>query len=107
MNWLPLGEAGPARPALRDVCRGTLPIQSPSNNQEDVIATRLRLGDLLILAKLVTEADVAQALERLVENGGRLGDNLVAIGAISQEKLHNFLHRIPTQPNDIKATRLD
>jgi hypothetical protein len=62
---------------------------------------------LLILAKLVTEADVAQALERLVENGGRLGDNLVAIGAISQEKLNDFLHRIPTEPSDIKATGLD
>lgn len=62
---------------------------------------------MLILAKLVTEADVAQALERLVENGGRLGDNLVAIGAISQEKLNDFLHRIPTEPSDIKATGLD
>jgi hypothetical protein len=62
---------------------------------------------LLILAKLVTEADVARALERLVENGGRLGDNLVAIGAISQEKLDAFLHRIPTEPSDIKATGLD
>ncbi len=62
---------------------------------------------MLILAKLVTEADVAQALERLAENGGRLGDNLVAIGAISQEKLNDFLHRIPTEPSDIKATGLD
>jgi hypothetical protein len=62
---------------------------------------------LLILAKLVTEADVARALERLVENGGRLGDNLVAIGAISHEKLDAFLHRIPTEPSDIKATGLD
>ena len=62
---------------------------------------------MLILAKLVTEADVAQALERLVENGGRLGDNLVAIGAISQEKLNDFLHRIPSEPSDIKATGLD
>lgn len=47
------------------------------------------------------------ALERLAENGGRLGDNLVAIGAITQERLNTFLHRIPSEPSDIKATGVD
>jgi hypothetical protein len=83
-----------------------LPISS-SSFREDVIATRLRLGDLLILAKLVTEDDVARALARLQEHGGRLGDNLVAIGAITQEKLNHFLHRIPSEPTDIQSTGID
>ncbi len=74
---------------------------------EEAIATRLRLGDLLVRAKLVTEQDVARALERLTAQGGRLGDNLVAIGAIKQEQLNAFLHRIPAEPADIKAIGID
>ncbi|HVZ83790.1 MAG TPA: hypothetical protein VG893_08945 [Terracidiphilus sp.] len=74
---------------------------------EGVIGTRLRLGDLLVQAKLVTEQDIARALERLTAQGGRLGDNLVAIGAITHEKLNAFMHRIPTEPADIKALNID
>jgi hypothetical protein len=75
--------------------------------REGIIGTRLRLGDLLINAKLVTEQDVTKALERLTEKGGRLGDNLIAIGAITQEKFNAFLHRIPNEPADIAATGID
>ncbi len=67
----------------------------------------MRLGDLLINAKLITEEDVARALVRLTEHGGRLGENLVALGAISQERLEAFMHRIPTEPADIRATGID
>lgn len=72
-----------------------------------VISTHLRLGDLLVRAKLVTEQDIAKALERLSLCGGRLGDNLVAIGAISKENLEKFLHRTPREPENIPATGLD
>jgi MoxR-like ATPase len=65
------------------------------------------MGDLLIRAKLVTEDDVAKALQRLTEQGGRLGDNLVALGAITQERLDSFLHRIPLEPADMKAVGVD
>jgi hypothetical protein len=61
----------------------------------------------MINAKLVTEQDVAKALERLTEKGGRLGDNLIAIGALTQEKFNAFLHRIPSEPADIAATGID
>jgi hypothetical protein len=47
------------------------------------------------------------ALERLSMHGGRLGDNLVAIGAITQERLNSFLHRTPREPENIPATGLD
>src|ERR1700760_2547270 len=69
--------------------------------------TRLRLGDLLVRAKLVTEMDIAKALERLSMCGGRLGDNLIAIGAITQETLERFVHRTPREPENIAATGLD
>jgi hypothetical protein len=67
----------------------------------------MRLGDLLMRVKLVTEGDVAKALERMAEQGGRLGDNLVAIGAIEQRVLDSFIHRIPSEPADIAATKID
>jgi hypothetical protein len=67
----------------------------------------MRLGDLLVEANLVSLEDVAKALERLVKSGGRLGDNLVAIGAIDQRVLDAFIHRIPVEPADISATGID
>ncbi len=67
----------------------------------------MRLGDLLVRAKRVTEEDVARALQRGREQGGRLGDNLVAIGAIDRRTLENYLHRIPSEPRDIAATGID
>jgi hypothetical protein len=67
----------------------------------------VRLGDLLIRAKLITERDVTAALERLKTQGGRLGDNLVAIGAIDQAALDGFIHRIPKEPKDIAATGIE
>ncbi|HEY2471273.1 MAG TPA: hypothetical protein VGI45_26000 [Terracidiphilus sp.] len=62
---------------------------------------------MLIRAKIVTEQDVAKALARLSLCGGRLGENLVAIGAITQEQLERFLHRTPREPENIAATGLD
>jgi hypothetical protein len=50
---------------------------------------------------------VATALERMQSRGGRLGDNLVAIGAIDADALSAFMHRIPTEPKDIAATGID
>jgi hypothetical protein len=67
----------------------------------------MRLGDLLIRANLVREEDVAEALRRQAGNGGRLGDNLVAMGAIEQQTLDGFLKRIPTEPTDLTATGID
>ena len=86
-------------PALK-VCPEAIP-------EEGAISTRLRLGDLLIRAKLVTEEQVAQAVHRLTEEGGRLGDNLVAMGAIDKRTLESFLHRIPKEPGDIKSIGID
>jgi energy-coupling factor transporter ATP-binding protein EcfA2 len=67
----------------------------------------MRLGDLLIGAKLVTIKDVAEALRRQAGNGGRLGDNLVALGAIDKVALDAFLKRIPAEPANLAATGID
>lgn len=67
----------------------------------------MRLGDLLIRAGLVTNEDVARAMERGKVNGTRLGDSLVAMQLIERSTLEKFLHRIPREPADIKATGID
>jgi hypothetical protein len=62
------------------------------------------LSDLLVRAGLVTSKHVAAALERMRSEGGRLSDNLVAIGAIDQKSLDTFVRRIPKEPADIAGT---
>lgn len=74
---------------------------------EDTIEARNRLGDLLVKAKLIQQNDIARALERMRTEGGRLGDNLVAIGAIDQRTLDRFIHRIPREPKTIAETGID
>jgi hypothetical protein len=67
----------------------------------------MQLGDLLTQANLVTAEDVAEALKRMATNGGRLGENLVALGAIDQRVLDAFLKCIPAEPASIAATGID
>ena len=67
----------------------------------------MQLGDLLVQARLVTVEDVTGALERQASQGGRLGENLVAMGALTQDALDAFLHHIPTEPADIAATGIE
>ena len=47
------------------------------------------------------------ALDRQVAEGGRLGDNLVAIGAIDKKTLDAFIHRLPVEPLDIPSSGID
>jgi energy-coupling factor transporter ATP-binding protein EcfA2 len=67
----------------------------------------MRLGDLLLQAKLVTDEQVARALDLQAELGGRLGDRLVSTGAIDQKVLDSFIHRMPLEPADTAATKID
>jgi energy-coupling factor transporter ATP-binding protein EcfA2 len=67
----------------------------------------MRTGDLLVRAKLVTEEQVALALETVKKQGGRFGDALVEMGAIDRQTLEVFLHRIPAEPTDIASTNID
>jgi energy-coupling factor transporter ATP-binding protein EcfA2 len=80
---------------------------SANRFQEDVIATRLQLGDLLVQAKLVTVEDIAKALERQASHGGRLGENLVAMGALTEGALDAFLHHVPTEPANLASIGID
>ncbi len=55
----------------------------------------MRIGDLLVAARLVKPDDVEAALKRQLAVGGRLGESLVALGVIKAEALEAFLNQFP------------
>jgi hypothetical protein len=65
------------------------------------------IGDILLAHKLVTEADIAAALERQKDQGGRLGDTLIAMGKITAEDLEAVIHGAPSAPRSLEETGLD
>ena len=46
----------------------------------------MQLGDILVGRGLVTAADIEAALARQLTEGGRLGDNLIAMGLLTAEQ---------------------
>ncbi|MCC6982211.1 MAG: AAA family ATPase [Bauldia sp.] len=64
------------------------------------------LGDLLVAHGLVTQSDVAQALERQKAVGGLLGENLIALGIISAGELEGVMRAAPAAPRNIAQTGL-
>ncbi len=62
------------------------------------------IGDILLAQNLVTSEDIKIALHRQKENGGRLGENLVALGALTQEQLDRAIYEAPRAPKTIEDT---
>lgn len=62
------------------------------------------IGDILLANGLVTKADVAAGLDRQKLQGGRLGDNLVALGRLKPEDLRAVMHSAPPLPRSLAET---
>ena len=71
-----------------------------------LVRVSMQIGELLVAAGLVTQAQIAQAVDRQHEAGGRLGPNLVATGAISAEALAQFVDGVPVEPSTVAETGL-
>ena len=67
----------------------------------------MELGDILLAQELVTVEDLAKAGDYQRENGGRLGDALVATGILGQDLMTTTLGNIPAAPNNIADTGID
>ncbi len=65
------------------------------------------LGQKLLREKFVNEKQLRKALERQRLHGGRVGDNLVALGFTSPEELDAFLKRFPKTPRNVEETGLE
>ncbi|HEX4079495.1 MAG TPA: hypothetical protein VHX61_11570 [Rhizomicrobium sp.] len=62
------------------------------------------IGDILVAQGLVSEVDVAEAVERQRTQGGRLGDILIALGKLKPEDLEAVLHATPVAPRSLDDT---
>jgi energy-coupling factor transporter ATP-binding protein EcfA2 len=64
----------------------------------------MQLGDLLVAKGLVTRADIDAALSRQIKEGGRLGENLVAMGVVTADQIAGVVNTAPPIPADIAET---
>jgi len=64
----------------------------------------MSLGGLLVGRGLVTLADIDAAIARQRVEGGRLGDNLIALGLLTVEQLLSVIHSTPPIPTAISET---
>lgn len=67
---------------------------------------KLKIGERLIKAGVVDEAQIEQALARQRAQGGRLGDNLLQLGFLDEQTLHRFVHHVPAVAESLAATGL-
>ncbi|HSF58123.1 MAG TPA: hypothetical protein VLD83_08635, partial [Candidatus Binatia bacterium] len=56
---------------------------------------------------LITEDQLKRVLQQQKIAGGRIGDNLIALGYITREKLDAILQEPPRVPKTIEETGLD
>lgn len=65
------------------------------------------LGRRLVREGKVTEEQLERALEHQKRHGGRVGQNLVALGYITQETLEKFFKLHPAPPTTLEETDID
>ncbi|MBV9859965.1 MAG: ATPase [Alphaproteobacteria bacterium] len=64
----------------------------------------MRLGEILVGRGFVTIADIDSALERQLAEGGRLGENLIALGRLTAEQLASVMRGTPVAPSTVADT---
>lgn len=64
----------------------------------------MRLGDILLMRGLVRNSDIQTALERQRHQGGKLGENLIALGLMTTEQLYAVMDETPVMPRSIAET---
>lgn len=65
------------------------------------------LGEKLVKNGIITEKKLEKALERQKTHGGRIGQNLIALGYIEEDTLDRFFRRTPPVPQTIPDTGID
>jgi predicted ATPase with chaperone activity len=65
-----------------------------------------QIGDRLVREGVVTEAQLAAALERQRQAGGRLGQNLLALGLLTEEQLARLFRKDKPTPRSVEDTGL-
>ena len=66
-----------------------------------------RLHQKMLKEQVVTKQQLQEAADRQRLHGGRIDQNLVALGFIKEDQLDTFFKRTPTAPEEVKDTGLD
>jgi predicted ATPase with chaperone activity len=64
----------------------------------------MELGERLVAKGLVTPADIDAALARQITDGGRLGDNLIALGVVTADQIATIVNSAPAIPMSLEET---
>jgi predicted ATPase with chaperone activity len=64
----------------------------------------MRLSDILLMRRLVSNVELEIALDRQRQQGGRLADNLIALGLMSSEQLYAVIEETPVMPRTVAET---
>ena len=64
----------------------------------------MRLGELLVAAKLAAPQQILAAVDRQKTQGGKLGDNLVELGFVERREIDRFLTSLPREPATLADT---
>jgi hypothetical protein len=67
----------------------------------------MSFGDILVAKGLASPDDIIRALEHQKTNGGRIGESLVAIGAVTQEQVEQVIGDVPPSPRSVEDTGID
>ena len=67
----------------------------------------MAIGELLLAKGIISEAQLDKVLHQQKIAGGRIGDNLVALGYIAREQLEAILQEPPPVPKDADETGLE
>src|SRR4029453_14737263 len=67
----------------------------------------MAIGELLLAKSLIKEDQLKKVLHQQKIAGGRIGDNLIALGYITREKLEAILQEPPPVPKAIEETGLE
>ena len=66
-----------------------------------------RVSQKMLNEQIVTRKQLSEAAHRQRLHGGRLGQNLVALGYISEDQLGTFFKRTPPAPESVEDTGLN
>lgn len=67
----------------------------------------MSFGDILVAKGLLSQEDIAKALDHQRNNGGRIGDSLVTLGMLSKEQVDGVISEQPPSPLNVDETGVD
>jgi hypothetical protein len=67
----------------------------------------MAIGEILLRKNIINEEQLKKVLHQQKIAGGRIGDNLIALGYISREKLDAILQEPPLVPKTVEETGLE